>query len=331
MAGRVLSQSLLCLMGLYTNALVTRFHLNSLDSTPISTPSSVTNPNLLDSAAISTSSALISDSESETVTGMEKIDCDHPYYLYASDSPGMVLVSPPFDGSGYGGWRKSVLIAFSAKNKLGFINETLPRPKDGAPDLKSWIRCNDMVFAWLLNPLTVEIRSSVIHSKSVRILWKQLEDREICTCVDCKCGSFEKNHAIEERQKLVQFLLGLNETYTEIRGNIMMMQPSPTIDRACYLLLQEERQRSIQSIAQYPSESSSFAIYPGNILVKAGRSLNAGNGPNSYKNNQEYIKNLFCNYCKKPEHTIERCFKLHGYPQNTKNPGNRKTKYYSSD
>ncbi|XP_070017856.1 uncharacterized protein LOC142172634 [Nicotiana tabacum] len=158
-----------------------------------------------------------------------------------------------------------------------------------------------MVFAWLLNSLTVEIRSSVIHSKSVRILWKQLEDRYdqsnlaqtfelqkqlletvqgsnniaiyfnkmkaiwdeielidsrgICTCVNCKCGSLEKNHVIEER---LQFLMGLNEIYTGIRGNIMMMQSSPTIDRAYCLLLQEERQRSIQSVAQYPSESSSF-------------------------------------------------------------------------
>nr|XP_009760373.1 PREDICTED: uncharacterized protein LOC104212719 [Nicotiana sylvestris] len=75
-----------------------------------STPISVSNPVSLDSAAISASSSIISEFEFESViiTPMEKIDCDHPYYLYASDSPGMALVSPPFDGSGYGGWRKSV-------------------------------------------------------------------------------------------------------------------------------------------------------------------------------------------------------------------------------
>lgn len=73
------------------------------------------NPYLLDFAAISTSSALISNFESATVIEMEKIDCDHPYYLYASGSPGISLVSPPFDGSGYGGWRKAVLIALSTK------------------------------------------------------------------------------------------------------------------------------------------------------------------------------------------------------------------------
>lgn len=87
------------------------------------------------------------------------------------------MVTPPFDGSGYGSWRKSILIALSTNNKLGFIDGNLPRPKDGAVDLRSWVRCNDMIFAWLLNSLTPEIRSSVIHSKSTRIMWKQLEDR----------------------------------------------------------------------------------------------------------------------------------------------------------
>ncbi|XP_019253992.1 PREDICTED: uncharacterized protein LOC109232701 [Nicotiana attenuata] len=65
-----------------------------------------------------------------------KIDPDHPYFLHPSDSPGMCLISPPFDGTGYGSWRKSVLIALSAKSKLGFIDESLPRPKEDSPDLK---------------------------------------------------------------------------------------------------------------------------------------------------------------------------------------------------
>ncbi|OIT08685.1 hypothetical protein A4A49_63306, partial [Nicotiana attenuata] len=35
-------------------------------------------------------------------------------------------------------------------------------------------------------------------------------------------------------------------------------------------------------------------------------------------------------YCKKAGHTIERCFKLHGYPQNSKPATNRQPKYHSS-
>ena len=48
-----------------------------------------------------------------------KIDINHAFYLHSSDSPGMGLVSSIFDGKGYQGWKRSVLIALSAKNKLG--------------------------------------------------------------------------------------------------------------------------------------------------------------------------------------------------------------------
>ncbi|XP_070015792.1 uncharacterized protein [Nicotiana sylvestris] len=108
---------------------------------------------------------------------MEKIDHLHPYYLHASDSPGMAFLFSTFDGTGYGSWRKSVLVSLSAKNKLGFIDGTLPKPKENSTFFSLRTRCNDMVFAWRLNSLTREIRSSVIHSKSAHDLWKQLEKR----------------------------------------------------------------------------------------------------------------------------------------------------------
>lgn len=82
----------------------------------------------------------------------------------------------------------------------------------------------------------------------MKTIWDEIElidARTVCMCIDCKCGALEKNSALKERHKLVLFLMGLNETYTRIKGNIMMMQPSPTIDIAYYLLLHEERQRNI--------------------------------------------------------------------------------------
>lgn len=298
---------------------------------------------------------------------MAKIDHLHPYYLHASDSPGMALVFSAFDGTGYGSWRKSILVSLSAKNKLGFIDGTLVKPKENFEFFNLWTRCNDMVFAWLLNSLTKKIRSSVIHSKSAHDLWKQLEkrygqsnlaqlfdlqkqimetiqgsnniatyfnnmkaiwdeidlldSRVVCSCVDCKCGAVEKNSALEERQKLVQFLMGLNETYTACRGNIMMMNPSPDIDRAYFLLLQEERQRSIQPMGILPTNSISFSVTrQSSNLGQGNQRFNMQQGsfystskPNSYQDNRR--NNLSCKYCKKTGHTIEKCLSFKDIPQ----------------
>ncbi|XP_075076383.1 uncharacterized protein LOC142163032 [Nicotiana tabacum] len=105
------------------------------------------------------------------------IDSTHLYYLHPSDYPGMNLVSSVFDGKGYGGWRRAVIIALSAKNKLGFIDGTLIIPKTNSAVQQTWGRCNDMVLSWLLNSLSKEIAESVLYSQSAKDLWSDLEDR----------------------------------------------------------------------------------------------------------------------------------------------------------
>ncbi|XP_070046992.1 uncharacterized protein LOC142169787 [Nicotiana tabacum] len=89
----------------------------------------------------------------------------------------MVLVNTPFDGCGYPGWRRSILIFLSAKNKLRFIDESYPTPTLTATDFKTWSRCNDMVTSWLLNSLSKVIADSVLYSKTAKDLWTDLEHR----------------------------------------------------------------------------------------------------------------------------------------------------------
>ncbi|KAM3327859.1 hypothetical protein P3S68_033321 [Capsicum galapagoense] len=105
------------------------------------------------------------------------MDPNHPNHLYASDNPGMTLINTLFDGKGYPGWKRSVLIALSAKNKLGFITGSHPCPASNATDFQAWNRCNDMVTSWILNSLSKDIADSVIYSKTVQELWNSLEHR----------------------------------------------------------------------------------------------------------------------------------------------------------
>ncbi|XP_060182912.1 uncharacterized protein LOC132612848 [Lycium barbarum] len=121
----------------------------------------------------------MSDESTEVakVTESKLMDSSHLYYLHSSDFPGMNLVNSTFDGKGYGGWRRSVLIALSAKNKIGFIDGTCKEPAIDSIDHKLWNRCNDMVLSWLLNSLSKEIFDSVIYSKTAKALWTDLEER----------------------------------------------------------------------------------------------------------------------------------------------------------
>ncbi|XP_019241953.1 PREDICTED: uncharacterized protein LOC109225952 [Nicotiana attenuata] len=115
---------------------------------------------------------------SSTTTGNgNSIDSTHPFFLHASDAPSMILANTPFDGRGYAGWSRSILISLSAKNKLGFIDSSCPMPPLTDPNHSIWSRCNHMVTSWLLNYLTKVIGDSVLYSKTAKDLWLDLEHR----------------------------------------------------------------------------------------------------------------------------------------------------------
>ncbi|XP_070010765.1 uncharacterized protein [Nicotiana sylvestris] len=159
------------------------------------------------------------------------IDSSHPLYVHPSDNPGVLLVSVPFSGTGYNSWRKNVLIALSAKNKAGLIN-AIPYPKD--------------------------IVDSVLHCDTARDLWRDIEERYEQSNATCTC---EAEPQCSDGQKLIHFLTGLNETYSNARSNILMMYPVPTLGKAYSILLHDESQREIQpSGGSFLSESASFSV-----------------------------------------------------------------------
>jgi len=44
---------------------------------------------------------------------------------------------------------------------------------------------------------------------------------------------------------MLQFLMGLNSTYDTTRGQILSMDPFPSVNRAYYILQQLEKQRQV--------------------------------------------------------------------------------------
>ncbi|KAI4347851.1 hypothetical protein L6164_008628 [Bauhinia variegata] len=77
--------------------------------------------------------------------------------LDSSDSPGVLLVSKQFDGAGLNAWKRAMVIALSAKKKLGFATGEVKQLDSNSPLLNLWSRCNSMVINWILNALSKEI------------------------------------------------------------------------------------------------------------------------------------------------------------------------------
>ncbi|XP_070004341.1 uncharacterized protein [Nicotiana sylvestris] len=92
--------------------------------------------------------------------------------------------------------------------------------------------------------------------------WEELNTlsaKSQCSCV-CTCGSKEAMHKEEQDQRLIQFLMGLNEVYTIVRGSILMMKSLPSLAQAFSLLIQEEKQREFIPNNQLNLESASLHV-----------------------------------------------------------------------
>lgn len=58
----------------------------------------------------------------------------------------------------------------------------------------------------------------------------------------------------------MKFLMGLNETCAAIRGQILLMDPLLTVNKAHSLILQDERQRAISKGSAPVSDIAAFAV-----------------------------------------------------------------------
>ena len=85
-----------------------------------------------------------------------------------------------------------------------------------------------------------------------------------CTCQKCECEVNKRLQHHDQEQNLIQFLMGLNESYTSVRGNILMLTPLPTLSQIYSLLVQEERQRQVKTCNDFHIEGASFAVNTSN-------------------------------------------------------------------
>jgi len=78
---------------------------------------------------------------------------------------------------------------------------------------------------------------SEYYSK-LRNLWD--EHISLVPLPSCECDKYREYADHMEKQKLIQFLMGLNETFAQSRSHILMIVPSPNVNQAYNMIMQDE-------------------------------------------------------------------------------------------
>lgn len=69
--------------------------------------------------------------------------------------------------------------------------------------------------------------------------WDEL--RVLEPVIKCSCGAIKDWEKQVEKTRLIQFLVGLHTSYTVVRGQLLMMNPWPSVNQAFILIKREEK------------------------------------------------------------------------------------------
>ncbi|CAL2263146.1 unnamed protein product [Prunus armeniaca] len=100
----------------------------------------------------------------------------------------------------------------------------------------------------------------------------------------------------------MQFLMGLSDTYSTVRGSILMMNPLPDTRKVHGLVLQHERQLEVTS-------RHDNLVTP--HVMQTGRSSVAATPSTGWSQSRKSLK---CSYCDGDGHLKERCYFIIGFP-----------------
>ncbi|CAO2832491.1 unnamed protein product [Amaranthus hypochondriacus] len=283
-----------------------------------------------------------------------------PYFLHPTDT-GLKIVPNVFSGTGFKGWKISISIALSGKNKMGFVDGSVKKSTSNAMYSKAWDKVNDVVLGWLLGVVDEKFFKRVLWFKTAKEVWGNLEARfgstssaqlfsieeqlskayqknemtiedfftklkglwdeidaldplPICSCTGCACDLSQKTQKSQQRRRIIQFLMKLDSRYQHTRSNILMMKDMPTAAEVISILTQEQTHQEF-------SKGTITDYQEAEVVCRTEKTKYLDS--NKYKpktdfKNKKPNTQLFCDPCKIQGHTIDKFWKIHGYPSNFK-------------
>ncbi|KAK4710069.1 hypothetical protein R3W88_004582 [Solanum pinnatisectum] len=159
------------------------------------------------------------------------LDYNHPLYLNPADVSGVNLISFQLLGiENYAVWSQSIRLALLGRNKIGLMMEP-------------WESVNAIVLSWLLNSVSKSLLAGVAFATSAQ----GDEYETLMPSPGCDC---ERSRGVIEhlnRQKLYQFLMGLNESFGQAKSQILLMNPVPGVNQAYVMVVNDECQKLTSS------------------------------------------------------------------------------------
>ncbi|KAL2235582.1 uncharacterized protein LOC110012136 [Sesamum indicum] len=162
-----------------------------------------------------------------------------------------------------------------------------------------------------ITSITQKNSTVAVYFTKLKKLWDELGSLDPLPV--CTCGASKKMSEKITSQKLIQFLMGLGDTYEQVKNQILLMDPLPTTAKACSMVHRIEKQMEVNFRTSEVGREGVMAVQVAEIKGQENVKMNFKKGTTLDK------KHLQCDHCKKKGHVKEGCFELVGYPEWYKN------------
>ncbi|KAH0650486.1 hypothetical protein KY284_030398 [Solanum tuberosum] len=154
----------------------------------------------------------------------------------------------------------------------------------------------------------------------MRDIWDEIDVMVSNPSCDCKTSMPYVEHLMQQR--LLQFLIGLNESFAQVRSSILLNSNVPSVNQAYAMAIQEENQRQLDN-----TDSGSEPL-----TMLAGRNSNVSNnlfhnqvsGRASHNQSQVHHQGqssqgrrsgtIICEHCGFKGHTKYTCYRIIVFP-----------------
>ena len=270
--------------------------------------------------------------------------------IQITNSNSIQITNIKLNGDNFSRWSQSVRMYIRGRGKIGYITGEVTAPATNDPNYAVWDAENSMIMTWLVNSMDDEIGPNYLCYPTVKDLWdnvshmySDLGNQSQVYEIQLKLGEIRQgsetvtryfntlkrlwqdldmysdyewkspddcnhNKKMVEKDRVFKFLAGLSVEFDDVRGRLIGRVPLPSLNEVFSEVRREETCRSVMLRKKEPIrslKSSALVTTEANVVRQ----------PLNQPRTKEKPR-VWCDYCNRPRHTQEICWRLHGKPAN---------------
>ncbi|XP_074271063.1 uncharacterized protein LOC141594984 [Silene latifolia] len=253
---------------------------------------------------------------------------DDPLYISTLDQPGLHLTEVKFNGEHFLQWKREVYQALLAKNKEGFIDQSIRITDKKDKKYHQWNRCDLLVRRWITNSMEPSIAETVKYASSAKELWSEILERYGQTnSLEIYQLKKDLGQISQDNASLVEYYSKLNNVWEDLDAIDLIPYCSCGALNACSCQLLKrimDREtnsklihflmglnkafdsRQISEVASAHAEASAY-------VSARSTDVTQGDWKRQRVDGVADKEQKFCTHCKRRGHNLASCFQFNPY------------------